>query len=441
LQYLQDVFSFEKHIKYNTTYLFKSVGLEKHIPIISVENISKKYQLSQKNNVAIGSNENIFWALKDISFTLQKGDVLGLIGMNGSGKTTLLKLLSRSAKPSSGRIVQRGKVIPILDIGTGFHPDLTGRANIFLYSSVMLGLSKNEVEQTLEHIISFSELDHFIDEPVKNYSNGMYLRLALSIALFCELDILLMDEVFSVGDNAFMVKSYDKMNQIIKQAATVVLASHNMDDILRICNKCLWLDRGQIKMFGHTDEVFAAYSRANQQLIESNSTLSRLKLKTEHTWLPNDLPHSTQFKLLSIRINNIDDTGEIDYNSDIIVEIIYKKNEPDIEIDFTLVLTDHYGTALLSATQQMGAEVKNASLYKTGKIKAICTIPGQLLNLGIYKLNLRVLQNQFNTLFFLTDVLTFRVIAADQQTMRILTMTPIKFVPSLNWQLSILSST
>lgn len=401
-------------------------------PILTVSNISKKYILTKKNTDKL----NEFWALKNISFTLHQGDKLGIIGLNGSGKTTLLKLLSQATKPTTGRISLRGKTVSILDIGSGFHPDLSGRANVKLYGKMMLGMSDAEIEQSLPDIIEFSELNQFIDEPIKNYSNGMYLRLALSIALFCKLDILLLDEVFSVGDNAFMVKSYDKMNQIIKQAATIVLASHNMDDILRVCNKCLWLEKGEIKQFGYTEEVFASYSRANQKLLETNATPNQTLFSSHKKWEPKNAPQNEDIKItgISIRNNNIQ-TEIFDYNDPIIIAIDYTTTNPLQQIGFSIDITDYLGNPLLTSGSNLDENFCHAPNGQIGEFTCQCHLPAKFFNQGIYKINLSVLVNNTELVIKQKDVLSFKIIARETIQQEILKSTPIKIVPTFNWKI------
>jgi len=365
--------------------------------------------------------------------------MLGVIGANGSGKTTLLKILSQATAPTSGRVVQYGKQIPIIDIGSGFHPDLSGRENIFLYGTVMLGMKKSEIQENLKSIIDFSELGNFIDEPLKNYSNGMYLRLALSVALFCKLDILLLDEVFSVGDSAFMLKSYDKMSHIIAQSASVVFASHDMNDIIRLCSTCMWLEKGQIKMTGNTNEVVASYMASNEHLLQNRLGLESLALHGKAEWNTTDAPTTEHFCIKTISVRNAGGSHpqtELDYDFPIVFDIEYEKKIATCEIGFSLILTDHYGTALLTSPQYLDIKNENKFLGKTGTFRSTCVIPGQLLNLGIYKINVRILLNHFDIVMYLTSVLTFRIISKNDRQSDILKMTPMKFVPAFQWEFS-----
>ena len=202
-----------------------------------------------------------FWALKDVSLDVREGEVLGLIGRNGAGKTTLLKILSRITKPTAGWAEIRGRVGSLLEVGTGFHPELTGRENTFL-SGAILGMSKREIARKFDEIVAFAELQQFIDTPVKHYSSGMYVRLAFAVAAHLEPEILLVDEVLAVGDINFQKKCLGKMGDVAKAGRTVVLVSHQLNQIRRLCERVVWVDAGQIRKDGKTHEVVSAYESA-----------------------------------------------------------------------------------------------------------------------------------------------------------------------------------
>jgi len=205
--------------------------------------------------------DETFWALKDVSLAVHEGEVLGLIGRNGAGKTTLLKILSRITQPTSGWAEIRGRVGSLLEVGTGFHPELTGRENAFL-SGAILGMSKREIIRKFDEIVAFAELEKFIDTPVKHYSSGMYVRLAFAVAAHLEPEILLVDEVLAVGDINFQKKCLGKMGDVAKAGRTVVLVSHQLNQIRRLCQRVVWVDAGQIRLNGNTHEVVSAYESA-----------------------------------------------------------------------------------------------------------------------------------------------------------------------------------
>jgi lipopolysaccharide transport system ATP-binding protein len=202
-----------------------------------------------------------FWALEDVSLQVQGGEVLGLIGRNGAGKTTLLKILSRIIRPTTGWAEIHGRVGSLLEVGTGFHPELTGRENTFL-SGAILGMGKAEITRKFDEIVAFAELEKFIDTPVKHYSSGMYVRLAFAVAAHLEPEILLVDEVLAVGDINFQKKCLGKMGDVAHEGRTIVLVSHQMNQIRRLCHRVVWFDGGHIRMAGPAHEVVSAYESA-----------------------------------------------------------------------------------------------------------------------------------------------------------------------------------
>jgi lipopolysaccharide transport system ATP-binding protein len=208
-----------------------------------------------------GSRPEMFWALKDVSLQVQDGEVLGLIGRNGAGKTTLLKVLSRITRPTEGWAEIRGRVRSLLEVGTGFHPELTGRENTYLSGSI-LGMTKREIDRKFDEIVAFAEIEKFIETPVKHYSSGMYVRLAFAVAAHLEPEILLVDEVLAVGDINFQKKFLGKMGEVAKGGRTVVLVSHQLNQIRRLCERVAWVDGGNIRKSGPTHEVVSAYESA-----------------------------------------------------------------------------------------------------------------------------------------------------------------------------------
>lgn len=248
--------------------------------IIKAENLSKKYKIHPlKKGMAystirdeltntikkpfqwlIGERDKKrdLWALKDINFEIKKGEIVGIIGPNGAGKSTLLKILTRITPPTEGKVAINGRVGSLLEVGTGFHPELTGRENIYLNGAI-LGMKKREIEKKFDKIVEFAEIRDFLDTPAKRYSSGMYVRLAFSVAVHLEPDILLVDEVLSVGDAAFQKKSFDKMQEVTKEDRTILLVSHNMGSIQELCQKCILLDKGHIKMIGRAEDVIEKY--------------------------------------------------------------------------------------------------------------------------------------------------------------------------------------
>jgi len=207
------------------------------------------------------ANHETFWALKDVSLEVGQGEVLGLIGRNGSGKTTLLKILSRITQPTAGWAEIHGRVGSLLEVGTGFHPELTGRENTYL-SGAILGMGKGEITRKFDEIVAFAELEKFIDTPVKHYSSGMYVRLAFAVAAHLEPEILLVDEVLAVGDISFQKKCLGKMGDVARAGRTIVLVSHQLNQIRRLCHRVVWIDAGAVRQDGPTHEVVSAYESA-----------------------------------------------------------------------------------------------------------------------------------------------------------------------------------
>jgi lipopolysaccharide transport system ATP-binding protein len=271
-------------------------------PIIKVNNLSKRYRigavekgktfrevlmdgisapfrnlgrLRSLTRFKNGDEADVIWALKDVSFEVNEGEVLGIIGRNGAGKTTILKILSRITEPTSGYAEIHGRVSSLLEVGTGFHPELTGRENIFLNGAI-LGMRKREIEQKFDEIVAFSEIEKFLDTPVKRYSSGMYVRLAFAIAAHLEPEVLLVDEVLAVGDIAFQKKCLEKMEEVAKGGRTVLFISHNMGAIRSLCGSAVWLDNGQIVKKGPVDEVVRDYEEHQlRRFDESASVVER----------------------------------------------------------------------------------------------------------------------------------------------------------------------
>jgi lipopolysaccharide transport system ATP-binding protein len=243
-------------------------------PVIHGENLSKRYRRGLEVDTGLRhtleaflrsplawvrrKKDETFWALRDVSLDVHEGEVLGLIGRNGAGKTTLLKILSRITRPTEGWAEIHGRVGSLLEVGTGFHPELTGRENTFL-SGAILGMSKAEIARKFDEIVAFAELDKFIDTPVKHYSSGMYVRLAFAVAAHLEPEILLVDEVLAVGDIKFQRKCLGRMGDVARAGRTVVLVSHQLNQIRRLCHRVLWVDGGAVRQAGATSDVVGAY--------------------------------------------------------------------------------------------------------------------------------------------------------------------------------------
>lgn len=236
--------------------------------IIEVNNVSMGYRVDRSKVSTLKEwavsklkrqlNYEMFWALRDVSFDVEKSEVVGIIGRNGAGKSTILKLISGLFKPTEGTITTRGRIVPMLELGSGFDPELTGRENIFLNGAI-LGYTEEFLKDQYDDILEFSELQDFIDRPIKTYSSGMMMRLAFSVATVVKPEILIVDEILAVGDDAFQKKSHAKMMELMKGGATVLYVSHSLPQIRELCNKVVWLDRGKVQMVGDTETVCDAY--------------------------------------------------------------------------------------------------------------------------------------------------------------------------------------
>ena len=239
-------------------------------PAIEVDNVSMKFNLSKEKVDSLKDyvikmlkkeiHYNEFWALKNISFTVEKGDRVGILGLNGAGKSTLLKVISGVFKPTEGTVNKSGKIVPLLELGAGFDPQYTGTENIFLYGA-MLGYSKKFIQEKYDEIVKFSELEKFMDVPVKNYSSGMKSRLGFSIATVVEPKILILDEVLSVGDAKFRKKSENKIMSMFDSGVTVLFVSHSLDQVKRLCNKAMILEKGKLIAYGDIDPISEQYSK------------------------------------------------------------------------------------------------------------------------------------------------------------------------------------
>jgi ABC-type polysaccharide/polyol phosphate transport system ATPase subunit len=242
-------------------------------PIITLQDVSVAYRVPKGRigtfkEYAIRTLQrkvqfNKFLALKDVSVTINRGEVFGIIGNNGAGKSTMLKVISRVLRPTKGRVLLYGNIAPLLELGAGFHPELTGRENVYL-NGALLGYNQDEMDAVFEEIVEFSELREFIDAPLRTYSSGMYARLGFAVATAHVPEILIVDEILSVGDEAFQRKCNERMQSYQEQGSTVLIVSHGLAKIQDMCNRVLWLDHGQVQMIGDPAEVIEAYRRSNQ---------------------------------------------------------------------------------------------------------------------------------------------------------------------------------
>jgi lipopolysaccharide transport system ATP-binding protein len=388
---------------------------------ISVRNISKRYQIGGLNpgyttfreflagamviplrrlrRTQTAQSQTI-WALKDINFEMQSGEVVGLIGHNGAGKSTLLKILSRITSPTAGRTEVNGRIGSLLEVGTGFHPDLTGRENIYLNGTI-LGITSSEVKKRFDEIVAFSEIENFIDTPVKWYSSGMYLRLAFSVAVHLDTEVLVMDEVLAVGDVSFQQKCLDKMNEIRNEGRTILFVSHTMSAVTRLCDRAILLDTGHMVADGPATKVVNDYLGASW------------KMTAQREWTDaKEAPGNHVVRLRRVRVR--DQEGHTSESTDIRhpvgIDIVYEVLQPGITLTPRIDLFSDAGVYLISA-HDTGDEWRYRS-RPTGEYVSTAWIPGNFLSEGNFVVNVLVISHTPSTMLHAQaeNVVTFQVV-------------------------------
>lgn len=358
-------------------------------PIVSIENVSKRYRVGalhpgyetfrelvggallapfRRGREGEGARRTL-WALKGVSLEVRRGELLGIVGHNGAGKSTLLKILSRVTKPTRGRVSLGGRVGSLLEVGTGFHPDLTGRENVFLNGAI-LGMRKAEIARKFDEIVAFAEVERFIETPVKFYSSGMYVRLAFSVAAHLEPEILIMDEVLAVGDAAFQQKCLDKMRDIRRQGRTIFFVSHSMPAITRLCKRVILLEGGEVASDGDPQAVVGRYLS------------SSWKAGAERAWEGADAPGDRSARLRRVRV--CDESGAttaaVDIRKPFRIEVTYDVLAPGSAVLPVLELRNEEGTELFSTHDTGGGWPRGQR--PEGRYTSAVTIPGNLLAEG-----------------------------------------------------------
>lgn len=339
-----------------------------------------------------------FWALKDVSFEVRKGEILGIIGRNGAGKSTLLKILSRVTAPTSGSVKIKGRVASLLEVGTGFHPELTGRENVFLNGAI-LGMTKREIESKFDEIVRFAEIEQFIDTPVKRYSSGMYVRLAFAVAAHLEPEILIIDEVLAVGDASFQKKCLGKMGEVAGEGRTVLFVSHNMSFISSLCDNGILLNRGKIEKKGPILEVTRAYLNFGCK-------------KEGEIIFSEPYPGDNKVQLLCVSILNKDKKPikDIRIDEDIFVQMEYKVLEDGLFLYASIFLRDQFGNTILHSIDSSIDPNSELKLRK-GVYYCKCCIPGNFLNSIAYYISVSVCTvDPLIVHFSERDILFFNVI-------------------------------
>lgn len=372
--------------------------------IIEIENISKKYRIGEnfsgfgfgvrtfrdlfnykiKRIVSKQKNEKKeVWALKNISFNVDEGEVVGIIGRNGAGKSTLLKILSRITNPTEGIAKVKGGVASLLEVGTGFNPELTGRENIYLNGSI-LGMKKKEIDVKFDEIVSFAEVEKFIDTPVKRYSSGMYMRLAFAVAAHIEPEILIVDEVLAVGDFEFQKKCLGKMSDVSKSGRTILFVSHNMGAVEQLCSRVIVLRQGKKIFDGNTKEGINIYLRKDAR-VASTGNVNIIDYPDRDS-----LDNIARFSRITLKDSNGNITNEFKMGESMMIElevIFYEEVNRPI---FDIVITNSVGQYLsLLRSQWEGFEIKNCK----GIVCVTATIPKILLTPGTYCISVEVIRN------------------------------------------------
>lgn len=333
-------------------------------------------KISSLQSIRNSTGNEHFWALQDLSFNIRQGELVGIIGRNGAGKSTLLKILSRITTPSKGIVKIKGRIASLLEVGTGFHPELTGRENTYLNGAI-LGMSKHEIKRKFDEIVDFAEIQQFIDTPVKRYSSGMYVRLAFAVAAHLEPEILIIDEVLAVGDARFQKKCIWKMDEVGKQGRTVLFVSHSMATIAALCDRSILLKSGKIAFDGPTLEAISDYNESEGAL---SVTPSCIDFSTKGQIFGDEYA-----VLLSAAIRDIDNNPltEIDIDKPFKIDMHYRILKSTA---CAMIPNFHFYTS--GETCAFITLNKDAKLLPPGQYKAECHIPGNFLNEGVYVVNL-----------------------------------------------------
>jgi lipopolysaccharide transport system ATP-binding protein len=387
---------------------------------IRVENLSKQYRIGAQerykalrdiitdaftapfrrllNPQSAIRNSDTIWALKHVSFEVKQGEVVGIIGRNGAGKSTLLKILSRITKPTEGCAEIHGRVSSLLEVGTGFHPELTGRENIYLNGAI-LGMKRAEIDHKFDEIVAFAETEKFLDTPVKRYSSGMYVRLAFAVAAHLEPEILLVDEVLAVGDAQFQKKCLGRMGDVAREGRTILFVSHNMAAVQSLCARAIWLREGTIVEDGQPGQVVSTYLK---------TSFSPL---TEQVWddikaAPGD--ETVRLHRACVRSENGSPSDPITIRTSLVLEFEYWNLKPDAYLNLSVDLFNEQGVHVFT-TAPVRESLWHGRPFPAGLFRSLCHIPGDLLNDGTYRIVLLVVQNQGIIISRHRDILVFEV--------------------------------
>ena len=417
--------------------------------VIKVENISKAYQIGQigtgtlsrdierfwltkirgkedpflkigeTNDRSVKGESDIVWSLRDINFEINQGDAVGIIGRNGAGKSTLLKLLSRVTSPTTGEIKVKGRIASLLEVGTGFHPELTGKENIYLNGAI-LGMRKKEITRKLDEIIDFSGVERYVDTPVKRYSSGMYVRLAFAVAAHLESEILIVDEVLAVGDAEFQKKCLGKMGDISKgEGRTVLFVSHNMAAVKSLCSRAMVLENGLITKSDLVENAVAYYLSGDAET-QNKKTFSSAYDKNE-------------FALHEISLNPVGKTSDdvLDEYQKIELNVLFTLKDTNKNLHITLVLHNDIGETLFTFSHA-NSNIKLE--HGTNNIR--CTFPEGFLNIGSYYLSFYVIENAKSALFAEKDIMAFNIQEGERPVGSWMGREPGFIKPKFDWSIN-----
>lgn len=387
--------------------------------VISAENISKKYIIDHKKKSAgsVGYRDVLvhyakfmanakyrrelatqvdekeeFWAVNDISFAIEQGDRVGIVGSNGAGKSTLLKILSRITEPTTGKIEIAGRVASLLEVGTGFHPELTGRENIFLNGAI-LGMRREEIRRQFDAIVDFAGIEKFLDTPVKRYSSGMYVRLGFAIAAHLEPEIMIIDEVLAVGDAEFQKKCLGKMKDVSSTGRTILFVSHNLTAVQGLCNKAMFLQKGRLIEMGETGHVISTY-------------MSKItKTNLEQTWPnPNKAPGNDMVRVKSIQIipQYLDNQAHIDVRTPIKIRFEFWNFLDNAALNLSLHLNSLTGEVIFNVGTP-------SQKFDKGIIVGECEVPGNFLNDGSLSVSMMIVKDTSTVLFNMDEAIIFDI--------------------------------
>jgi lipopolysaccharide transport system ATP-binding protein len=374
-------------------------------PAIRVENLSKEYRIGVQAAAASrnlteslvggaaaawqrltgrrpgGDGAQAFWALKEVSFEIRPGEVVGIIGRNGAGKSTLLKILSQIAAPTAGRAVVRGRMASLLEVGTGFHPELTGRENVYLNGSI-LGMSRREITRKFDEIVAFSEVEQFLDTPVKRYSSGMYVRLAFAVAAHLDPDIFVVDEVLAVGDASFQQRCLGKMSDVARTGRTVLFVSHNMQAVTQLCSRGIIMSEGRVGFDGHPVQAVQRYLE------------TKTEQEAEKKWEPASAPGDENARLLSLRVINETGATATDHaiTNPISVEMEIAVLKPAMVMTASIHVLNAQGLCLFAVAAVFN-RAPNDERTIPGMYQATCRIPANFLNDGKHYVSAFVVKN------------------------------------------------